>query len=259
MLIPLAVYLWRRYRQRSWAVCTLALTAGALSTVSRTGVVMLVVVGIVFLWLRPRQTRRLWPALVPALIVIHFAVPGTLGAIKESFLPKGGLIAEQKSDASGSGSGRLADLGPGLRRWQAEPLFGEGYGTLVVNANKTGIDANIFDDQWLGTLLAIGAFGFAGWVWFFGRVIRRLARESKHDDSDRGWLLTAIAASVAAYAVGMVTFDAFAFVQVTFLLFILSALASALLAERPTPLAERIRRERRALVNPQLRPADDTA
>jgi hypothetical protein len=49
-----------------------------------------------------------------------------------------------------------------------------------------------------------------------------------------------IAASVTAYAVGMTTFDAFAFVQVTFLLFILVGLASALLAERPTPLAARI-------------------
>jgi O-antigen ligase/polysaccharide polymerase Wzy-like membrane protein len=259
MLIPLAIYLWRRYRQRRWCVAALTLTAASASTVSRTGVVMLLVVATVFIWLRPRQARRVWPAIFPALIVIHFAVPGTLGAIKQSFLPKGGLVAEQKGDAGGSGSGRVADLGPGLRLWQAAPLLGQGYGTQVVNPHKGGIDANIFDDQWLGTLLATGAVGFFGWLWFFTRVIRRLAAEAKRDDSDRGSLLTAIAGSVAAYAIGMTTFDAFAFVQVTFLLFILTGLASALLAERPTPLAVRIRRNADTLPNARLAPAGDMA
>ena len=257
MLIPLAIYLWRRYRQRRWCLCALALAAASASTVSRTGVVMLLVTGIVFILLRPRQARRYWPALFPALIVIHFAVPGTLGALKQSFLPTGGLVAQQKGDAKGSGSGRIADLGPGLRLWEATPLLGQGYGTQIVNPNKGGIDANIFDDQWLGTLLATGALGFFGWAWFFTRIVRRLAAEAKRDDSDRGSLLTAIAASVAAYAFGMTTFDAFAFVQVTFLLFILTALGSALLAERPTPLAERIRRN--AATNPRVAPVGDMA
>jgi polysaccharide biosynthesis protein PslJ len=243
MLIPLAGYLWRRYRQRRWALFLLLLAAASASTVSRTGIVMLVVVALVFVWLRPAEMRRLSPALLPVLIAIHFVVPGTLGAIKESFLPKGGLVAEQKAGANTGGSGRLADLGPGLTKWQAQPLLGEGFGTQIVNPNRPGIEANIFDDQWLGTLLAVGAVGLFGWIWFFTRVIRRLAREAKRDDSDRGWLLVSIAASVAAFAVGMTTFDAFAFIQVTFLLFILVGLASALLAERPTPLAVRIERD----------------
>jgi hypothetical protein len=259
MLVPLAVYLWRRSRQRRWLLCALALTAASASTVSRTGVVMLLVVATVFIWLRPRQALRCWPAILPALVVIHFAVPGTLGAIKQSFLPKGGLVAEQKADAGGSGSGRVADLGPGLRLWQAEPLLGQGYGTQVVNPNKGGVEANIFDDQWLGTLLATGALGLCGWIWFFTRVIRRLGAEAKRDDSDRGSLLTAIAGSIAAFAFGMLTFDAFAFVQVTFLLFILIGLSSALLAERPTPLAERIRRSAASAPNPRLAPARDLA
>ena len=52
----------------------------------------------------------------------------------------------------------------------------------------------------------------------------------------RGLLLASLAASVAAYGVGMLTFDAFSFIQVTFLLFILVGLGSALLAERPAPV-----------------------
>jgi polysaccharide biosynthesis protein PslJ len=211
---------------------------------------MLLVVGIVFLWLRPRETRRLWPALLLMPIAIHFALPGTLGAVKQSFFPAGGLVAQQKAAANTSGSGRLADLGPALTEWEAEPLFGQGYGTQVVNLNAPGIQANIFDDQWLGTLLAIGAVGFFGWAWLFVRVVRRCAAEAKRDDSERGWLLTAIAASVAALGFGMLTFDAFAFIQVTFLLFILIGLASALLAERPTPLAMRFERDERLAADP---------
>ncbi len=105
-----------------------------------------------------------------------------------------------------------------------------------------GPRANILDNEWLGTLLEIGALGFFGWLWFFARVVRRLGKEAKEDDSERGWLLVSIAASVAAFAVGMFTFDAFSFIQVTFLMFVLVGLGASLTAERPTPLAARARK-----------------
>ena len=50
---------------------------------------------IVFLFLKPTETKKLWPALIPALAVVHFALPGTIGGLKEAFFPKGGLIAQQ--------------------------------------------------------------------------------------------------------------------------------------------------------------------
>jgi O-antigen ligase len=250
MLIPLAIYLARRYRQRRWLVCAVALGAGCASTVSRTGIMMIVVVAVVFLWLRPRETRRFWPAIFPMLLAIHFVLPGTLGALKQSFLPAGGLVAQQQSQAGKSGSGRIADLGPGLREWSRQPLVGEGFGTRVVDATTRGPQANVLDDQWLQTLLETGVVGFFGWLWLFCRAVRRFGSEAKRDDSERGWLLTALAAGVAAYAVGMMTYDAFAFIQVTFLLFIFVGLGSALLAERPTPLAARI-----GPIEPQLRKA----
>ena len=238
MLTPLALYLARRYRQRRWWLCVTLLVAGCASTVSRTGIMMFVVVVAVFLWLRPREVRKLWPALIPALIVVKLVLPGTLGAIKQSFLPPGGLVAEQASKPGESGSGRIADLGPALQKWKQKPLLGEGFGTRVVDP-QARIRANILDNEWLGTLLELGVIGFFGWLWFFARVVRRLGKEAKEDDSDRGWLLVAIAASVAAFAVGMFTFDAFAFIQVTFLMFILVGLGAALVRERPMPLARR--------------------
>jgi polysaccharide biosynthesis protein PslJ len=239
MLSPLALYLARRYGQRRWWLCLTLLIAGCASTVSRTGIMMFVIVAAVFLWLRPKETRKMWPALIPALIVIKLVLPGTLGAIKNSFMPAGGLVAEQQSMPGASGSGRLADLGPALQEWKQKPLVGQGFGTRVVDANVRGPRANILDNEWLGTLLEIGALGFFGWLWFFARVVRRLGKEAKEDDSERGWLLVSIAASVAAFAVGMFTYDAFSFIQVTFLMFVLVGLGASLTAERPTPLAVR--------------------
>jgi O-antigen ligase len=243
MLTPLALYLARRYRQRRWALCALILAVACTTAISRTGIVMLVVVVLVYLWLRPRETRRMWPALLPALVVVHFALPGTLGALKQSFLPAGGLVAEQQAGAGQSGSGRLADLGPALEVWRRQPLLGQGYGTtLVVDVTPEGPESNILDDQWLGTLLEVGIVGLFGWLWLFVRAVRRFGAEAKRDESDRGWLLVSITAGIAAYAVGMLTYDALAFIQVTFLLFIFIGLGSALTAEQPTPLAVGARR-----------------
>jgi len=253
MLTPLAIYLAHRTRQKRWMLAAFLLAAACASTVSRTGIMMFVVVIIVFLWLRPRETRRLWPAIFPALIVIHFALPGTIGALKNSFLPTGGLVAEQQSDAGQVGSGRLADLGPALTEYKATPLVGQGFGTRVVDPSApTPLEANILDDQWLGTLLETGAIGVFGWLWFFVRVVRRFGAEAKHDDSARGWLLAGIAAGVAAFAVGMLTYDAFSFIQVTFLLFIFVGLGAALTAERPTPLAVRAKRDQQASRSPAV-------
>ena len=248
MLAPLAIYLARRHGQRRWLACALVIGVACASTVSRTGVVMFLIIAVVFLCLRPKETLRLWPALVAALIVTHFALPGTLGAIKNSFFPPGGLIAEQRGSADSSGSGRLADLGPALDLWTRQPVLGQGYGTNVVNPDAGGIEANIFDDQWLGTLLATGIVGLLGWAWFFVRAIRRFGREAARDQSERGWLLTALTAGIAAYGVGMLTYDAFAFIQVTFLLFFFVGLGAVVMdtdspdtvpEPEPVPLAAR--------------------
>jgi hypothetical protein len=240
MLSTLAFYLARRYRQRRWILCGFLFAAACASTVSRTGIVMFVVAALVFLWLRPRETRRLWPAVLPLLVAIHFVLPGTLGAIKQSFFPAGGLVAEQRVSPGSSGSGRLADLGPAIDEWKVQPLFGEGFGTRVIYpTGGFGTRSNILDNQWLGTLLETGALGAFGWLWFFVRAVRRFGAEAKRDESDRGWLLASLAAGVAAYGVGMLTYDAFSFIQVTFLLFIFAGLGSAILAERPIRLAAR--------------------
>jgi hypothetical protein len=232
MLLPLALYLARRYRQRRWYLCAVVMGMGCVSTVSRTGVVMFLVAILVFFWLRPKEARRMWPALLPALLAIHFVLPGTLGALKQSFFPKGGLVAEQQYGAGTGGHGRLAAVSAAVPMWQQQPFFGRGYGAPVSIWGTENLD-----DQWLATLLTTGAVGFIGWLWFFVRALRRIGREAKSDRTDRGWLLTSLGASIAAFAAGMMTFDAFAFIQVTFLLFIFVGLASALLVGQTPPKA----------------------
>ena len=231
MLTPFAFYLATRFRKKRWWICAIAIAIGSVATLSRTGIVMFAVVGLVFLWLRPRETRRLWPILLPALLVVHFALPGAIGSIKESFLPEGGLIAEQQKDPGWSGSGRIADLGPSLDEFGRAPIVGQGFGTRVVDPRPGGF-ANILDNQWLGTLLETGILGVIGWLWFFGRAVRRFGAEARRDRSSRGLFFTSIAASTAAFAIGMFTYDAFSFIQVTFLLFILVGLGAATVGAR---------------------------
>lgn len=234
MLVPPAIYLAVTSRRRLWWIAAGVLGLGVLATVSRTGVMMLLAAAIVFLWLRPRKTLRMWPALLPALVVVHFALPHTLGILKSSFLPEGGLIAEQRSSAgSKTAGGRVSDLDPVFAQVARNPIFGVGFGTQVIDVpghqGPVNENARILDNQWLGTLLETGVLGVLGWAWLLARFVRRSGKAAKLDDSPRGWLLVALAASVASFAVGMLTYDAFAFIQVTFLLFILVGLGVATL------------------------------
>ena len=225
LLVPLALYVVRVASAR-WYLALGALVVGVLATVSRTGILMLIVIGAVFLALRPRETRRLWPLLLPIVVATHFAVPGTLGSITAAFFPEGGLLAEQDVRSGDcNADGRIADLGPTLAEVAKRPLLGHGYGTRIV----TGPNSNgcILDNQWLGTLHDIGIVGALAWLWLFLAVLRRIGGAGKHDPSPAGWLGVAVAASTSAYAVGMFTFDAFSFIQVTFLLFILFGLGAA--------------------------------
>ena len=231
MLVPLAVYLVHSTRSRIWWVVTGLLFVGSLASLSRTPVMMLLAILVVFFRQRRAATVRLWPLAIPAFVLAHVAAPGAVRGLYASFFPSGGLLHQQQNAAVGSG--RLASLGPGLDVVWNHLLFGLGYGTRIV----TGPAANSFtvDDMWLSLGMELGVVGAAAWLWLFVRFLRRLGREARRDDSDRGWLLTSLTASLAAFGVGMLTFDSFAFIQVTFLFFIILALAAAALSKSRPP------------------------
>ena len=155
ILIPLAAVIARRSRHRAWWLPAFVLLLGVLTTSSRTAVLMLAVEALVFLWLRPREVLRLWPALLPALVVIHFAVPGALGTTKQLFFPQGGvdaLIAEQDK---AEGTGRIAAARATLsEEFSPNPVFGIGFGTRITQATElTPIpNARVLDNEWVGML-----------------------------------------------------------------------------------------------------------
>ena len=172
---------------------------------------------------------RLLPMLVPLAVVIQIAMPGTLGTFRAFFQPSD-LIQEQSRDL-GPGSGRIADLGPSLSEWSRSPFLGQGFGTRVVSTDVGpgdigaggSVTAPTRSSTTSGSACSSrsGRSACSGCVWLFWRAIAGLARRARSEPGPEGWLAVALAASLATYAVGMLTFDAFAFIQVTFLAFIM--------------------------------------
>ena len=235
MLVPLSIYLAKLTRRKRWWLSVFLLLVGALGTSSRTSITMLAAMLLVYVTTRARDLKRLWPAILPALAVMHFAIPGALGATYKSFFPQGGLVAEQKN--AGNGHGRIASFWPAIHTEVAnDPLFGEGYATRIVQPTpSTPIpNAHILDNQWLSSLCETGLAGVLSLGWLFVSFIRRMRRTARDDDSPRGWLLVGAAASVAGFAIGMFTYDAFAFIQVTFLLFITLGVGAVALRMAPS-------------------------
>ena len=135
------------------------------------------------------------------------------------------MIANQSTSAGSVQAGnRLTDLGPVLHDVARKPVLGIGYGVRVRGLAVK--DGRILDDQWLGTLYDTGIVGFVGWIWLVGRVWRRVGRSARDDHTVDGWLRVGLLASIASFSVGMLTFDAFSFTQVTFVFYIVLAIAS---------------------------------
>jgi hypothetical protein len=231
MFVPVAVSFARR--EKRWLVSVSLLTFGVLATLSRTGVLMLLATFLTLAVLRGRDVRawvsQLWWAIVPLVLAIHLVVPGAIGSFRELFFPQGGLVAQQSEGSVGSSRG--ASFGPGVDVVEQHPLLGVGYGTRIVQGPEK--NSFIVDDQWLATAMETGLIGLAVLVWLFMRSARVLGRGARSREDDDGWLLAALAASIVAYAVGMATYDAMSFIQVTMAMFLLLALGiSILLADR---------------------------
>ena len=226
MMLPLAVYLFKKTGKIVWLGCGGMLTLGALATGSRTAMLMMLVVFGTFCWLKRAEMLRMWPLWLVLLVVIQGVMPGTLQSFKYMLNPV--YMLEEQSQDMGTGSGRVADLGPSLAEWKGgNPFFGQGFGTRVTSQDGVEGGAQILDNQWLGSLLEIGAVGFFGLMWLFCRGVRRMAQRARSSlDEHDGWLATCLCASLLAWTLGLFTYDAFAFIQVTFLAFILLGFAA---------------------------------
>jgi O-Antigen ligase len=251
MSIPLAVYLIGRAssqaRARLWIAAALICALGAVATISRTTVIMGVALLLVGFWLRRNEIVRYWPLLLLLPIVIHFATPGALGGIYNAFFPEEGLAGDLASRQGEAGSGRLADVEPGIRLWEQAPIFGKSVGAQYTTGEAQigtlaeGVQGVIiyFDNQWLNTLVSLGVVGLVATFWFVWGSFGSIARFARRVRGPRSDLAAACAASVAAFGVSMLVFDAFAFVQATIIFFAIAALGlqARRLGPRPADLA----------------------
>ena len=117
MLVPFAAYLAIKRRNRWYWGAAVLMLAGDFAGGSRTGLITIIVMLVVYLWLRPREVVKCWPALIPLLIIVHFLDPGALGGLYAGFFPKGGLVADQSQTFVGPGgiqenASRLSRVGP---------------------------------------------------------------------------------------------------------------------------------------------------
>ena len=236
MTMPLALYLASRARTQGsrifWGAVGGLVAVGALTTISRTVVSMAIAMLIVGLLVRAQAVRHYWPALFVTLLAVHFATPHTLGSLYHSFAPRGGLVQSQTRRPSAVGSGRVADVAPGLRSWKQAPVFGHGLGIGKTRGTigpgaivdpKTGAPI-IFDDQYMNSLVSIGFLGLIGVLWFVWGGVARLVGTARRLHGPAGDLIAACAAACAGFGAGMLTFDAFAFVQCTLLFFLIAAI-----------------------------------
>ena len=147
---------------------------------------MLIFELIVFAALRPREVKRLWILAPVFLVAIHFAIPGTLGTLKDTSSPKAASSPSRAPPRSAAVASSLS--GPSLGVWESHPLLGVGYGTRIVVPGPKK-NAYILDNQWLGTLLELGLAGILVWLWIFLTFVNRMlhaARERSSDDRTPG-------------------------------------------------------------------------
>ena len=232
MLLPLAAYL--AYRDRRWLVSVMALPAGMLATVSRTPLIMLVVILLVLAFMRPAESVRLLGVMGLATAALFVSSPSSVGALGDAFFPQGGILAEQSNTATGNieSRGRLADLAPVFSDWVDEPLVGQGFGSRPVDGRENSLGdgrySGVLDDQWLDLLLETGALGVIAWGALFFVLIRALRKRARVPD-DVGLLCVALMASLVAFVVAMFFLDAFGFPQLTFFAFVVVALSANVL------------------------------
>lgn len=218
---------------RRWAIPTGVVAVGTMASVSRTPLLVLAAAGIVLLRLKPDDVKRLLPLVVPLVIVVKIALPGSIATVKNLFFPPGGLVAEHERLAREAdpllAGGRIRLIRPMLEEASRKPVLGEGYGTRQTGFFNPLRNAPILDNQWLGLLLEAGAVGVIGWIALFSRAAARLGRASRRRAGPDGWLEAGFAAAIVGFAVGMFTFDALTFSQVTFVLWVMLGLSASLL------------------------------
>ena len=220
MAAPFALHL-ARFTQSKWQRRGFALVAGMCAaaipiSISRTGILALVVAGLVMLPLWSWRVRYNLMILGTGLVaVIAVAKPGVLGTLRSLFFA---------GSEDPSVQGRLLDYAF-VGHWFAQrPILGRGPRTLVPELYG-GI---VLDNQWLYTLVTGGLIGVAALaaLHITGIALASIALRRSTEDEDRHLCGALIASQVIALVVA-VTFDSMYYTSYTTTLAVLLGLCGA--------------------------------
>lgn len=202
MLLPLAV--WRLLYDRTSprflraASCVLLVVALAL-TVSRSGVLSLVVGAVVCAVFLPAYARRWGYVIAPVAVAAFFVTtPGLLGTLT-------GSIGAGTSDSSITN--RLDNYPRVAALVAHQPLLGTGPGTYLPDSALL-----ILDNQYLGAAITLGLLGAVAVLAYFGvpALFGLIAAQFARDPRLRA-LTGSVAASATVAAVASATFDSLGF------------------------------------------------
>ncbi|KJL40340.1 O-antigen ligase family protein [Microbacterium trichothecenolyticum] len=246
ILIPLAIYLavYAKRPVNGWSrrivygLAAAALLMGVLAAVSRTAVVVLAIMTLMTLILRPYLGLTLIALALPTVVIGFLALPKVFDTLFASFLDLDALIASQKTSPGWGGAGRLADLEPALAQVAVHPFFGTGVGSRIVVGEER--NAFILDNQFLGTLMEVGAVGVLGLVALVvvpTIMLLRFSFITARTEPRYAFLAFALSVSAAGYTAALFFYDAFGFYQTVFVFFFLLAIGAWLLTASPPALA----------------------
>jgi O-antigen ligase len=218
LILPIALhrafYAAPGRRRRAWLLVAL-IGFGIPLSISRSAVVGLVVALAVLLPAWPRA-RRLWAlkVLPVFLLVARLVAPGTLGTLWSGLTGIGNDPSVQ---------GRADHRALVWRYIWERPFIGRGFGTFLPDRYV------LLDNQYLGIMAEMGFIGLVVVIALFAVAIRSaFAIRRRTTDEETRDLAVSLAASVAAAAAGLATFDAFGFATFTGLLFLLLGCIGAL-------------------------------
>ncbi|GAA0437851.1 hypothetical protein Acor_80120 [Acrocarpospora corrugata] len=221
MILPFALHYGFHARDRGesprrWWIAAAMIAAGLMFAVSRSGILAVLTVGVVLFlgWTNRRRVQALG-VVVLFLAVVKVLFPGLLGAFYTLFTNIG------RDDSIRY---RVHDYPNAIEEFLRSPLFGRGIGTWYAPKHQ------VFDNQYLLTLVEAGALGIAAFVGIvlvgvYGAV---RARHLSDDPRDRNLALTLAAATIVPL-VGAITFDLLAFPQIASLMFFMIGACGSLL------------------------------
>jgi polysaccharide biosynthesis protein PslJ len=219
MLVPIGIHAARfgrtRLGRQAGFAGTVVMAAAIPITLSRTGMVGVVVGLLVLAWFWPWRTRysvaMLAVAMLAALVVVR---PGLLGTVRAIFVHAGD---------DPSIHGRTETYAPAFGYIQQRPLFGRGPGTFMPELYQ------FVDNDWLIHMITVGVVGTAAYAaWHLtAMALAIVAYRRSIRDADRHLCGCLLACQVTAVVVAAF-FDAMAFTTHTMVLSILTGAAGAM-------------------------------